>query len=186
MYSVRDVVETFVRLAQAQITPQAVLVPPDDAFEVQRVPCLVIQGPKLAENASRRTMARQLVTDVDTLTFKEQEYPRFYHLDFDFVATTAKEAELVDLVAKIVTFFAFHRELDVPPEGDRLNLTELVPVGGLARVNLTNLRQSSGRYRIEDCLVYAGEVTEGKLVVDRIFDYVGSTFAETRTHKPPD
>ncbi len=34
-----------------------------------------------------------------------------------------------------------------------LNLTEIVPLGGLRRVNLPNLRQSSGRCRIENCPV---------------------------------
>ena len=185
MYSVRDVVETFVRLIKLEILQDAVLVLPDDAYEIQQVPSLVIQGPKLIENKTRRTMAKEIVKDIDALTFEEREYPRFYHLDFDFVATTAKEAELIDLVAGIVKFFAFHREIEISLDGDGLNLTELVPMGGLNRVNLTNLRQSSGKYRIEDCAVYGGEVVEGKLIVDRIFDYSGSALDESRTHEPP-
>jgi len=185
VYSVRDVVETFIRLVKAEVLQDAVLVPPDDAYEVQRVPSLVIQGPRLVEDRARRTMARQVVKDTDALTFEEREYPRFYHLDFDMIATTAKEAELIDLVAGIVVFFAFHREIEIPPDGERLNLTELVPVGGLNRVNLTNLRQSSGRYRIEDFPAYGGEVAEGKLIVDRVFDYTGSALSESRTHEPP-
>ena len=185
MYSVRDVVENFVRLIKSEILQEAVLVPPDQAFEVQRTPSLLIQGPRLIENKTRRTMAKEIVKDIDALTFEEREYPRFYHLDFDVVATTAKEAELIDLVAGIVVFFAFHREIEILQDGDRLNLTELVPMGGLNRVNLTNLRQSSGRYRIEDCAVYGGEVVEGKLTVDRIFDYSGSALDESRTHEPP-
>ena len=185
MYSVRDVVETFIRLVKAEVLQDAVLVPPDDAYEVQRTPSLVIQGPRLVEDKARRTMAKEIVKDTDTLTFEEREYPRFYHLDFDVIATTAKEADLIDLVAGVVVFFAFQRELVVPPDGYRLAITELVPIGGLNRVNLSNLKQSSGRYRIEDCAVYGGQAVQGKLVVDRIFDYDGPALAETRTHEPP-
>ncbi len=163
MFSVRHAVETFVRLVQAEILPGAVLVPPDDAVEVPRLPSLLLHGPTLVENRGRRTMARQVATDTEALTFEEQPYPRFYHLDFDVVATTAKEADLIDLVAKTVAFFAFHRALEVPPDGEMLPLTELTPMGGVARVNLTNLNQASGTYRIEDCPVYGGEATSGKL-----------------------
>jgi hypothetical protein len=88
-------------------------------------------------------------------------------------------------VAGVVVFFAFQRELVIPPDGDRLPITELVPIGGLNRVNLSNLKQSSGRYRIEDCAVYGGQAVQGKLVLDRIFDYDGPALAETRTHEPP-
>ena len=184
MFSVRDAVGTFIRLVQGEIAPQAALVPPDDVVEIPRVPSLLLHGPTLVENKARRTMAKEIVKDTDALTYEERPYPRFYHLDFEFTATTAKEAELVDLVTKIVTFFAFHRELEVPPDGEKLNLAELTPMGGLARVNLTNLKQSSGKYRIEDCPVYGDEVETGGLIVTRTFEYQGSTFEETRTHEP--
>jgi hypothetical protein len=127
----------------------------------------------LVEDKPRRTMAQEIVKDTDTLTFESRPYPRLYHLDFDFVATTAKEAELVDLVARIVGFFAFHREIEIPPDGDKLALTEVTPMGGLGRVNLTNLRQSSGRYRIEDCPIYGGEVTTGKLATGLVIELAG-------------
>jgi len=186
VFSVRDVVETFIRWVQAEILAGAVLVPPDEAVEVERVPSLLLHGPTLVENRDRRTMARQVVRDTDTLTYEERPYPRFYHLDFDVTATTATQPELVDLAAKVVAFFAFHRELEVPPDGETLNLTEVTPMGGLARVNLTNLKQSSGQYRIEDVPVYGDEVEEGKLILTRIFDYEGPALEETRTHAPPD
>ncbi len=38
-----------------------------------------------------------------------------------------------------------------------------MPLGGLKRVNLSNLRQASGRCRIEDCPIYDGRVSTGKL-----------------------
>jgi hypothetical protein len=69
------------------------------------------------------------------------------------------------------------------PDGT-LNLTELTPLGGLKRVNLSNLRQASGRARIEDCPVYDGIVREGKLIRDRTFQYTGGV-DETVTHEPP-
>jgi len=186
VFSVRDVVETFVRLAQAEIAPNTVLVPPDDVVEVPRLPSLLLHGPMLVENKPRRTMAREIVKDTEALTYDERPYPRFYHLDFDVVVTTAKEADLVDLVAKIVKFFAFRREIEIPPDSETLNLTELTPMGGLARVNLTNLKQSSGKYRIEDCPVYADVVETGGLIVTRIFGYEGPALEETRTHEPTD
>ena len=186
MFSVRDVVETFVRLVQAEIAPNAALVPPDDVVEIPRLPSLLLHGPILVEDKARRTMAKEIIKDTDALTYEERPYPRFYHLDFDFTATTAKEAELVDLVAKIVGFFAFHREIEIPPDGEKLNLTELTPMGGLTRVNLTNLKQSSGKYRIEDCPVYSEVVEIGGLIVTRIFEYEGPALAETRTHEPTD
>ena len=186
MFSVRDVVETFIRLVQAEIAPSTVLVPPDDAVEIPRLPSLLLHGPILVENKPRRTMARHVVKDTDALTYEERPYPRLYHLDFDVTVTTAKEAELVDLVAKIVSFFAFHRVIEIPPEGERLNLTEVTPMGGLQRVNLTNLKQASGKYRIEDCPVYSDVVETGGLIVDRIFEYEGPALEETRTHEPTD
>ncbi|HRT97757.1 MAG TPA: hypothetical protein P5532_25405 [Planctomycetota bacterium] len=184
MFSVRDAVEAFIRLVRAEIAPNAVLVPPDDAFEVTRLPSLVLQGPMLLEDKPRRTMGKQVVKDTDALMYEERPYPRLYHLDFDIIATTAKEAELVDLAAKVVAFFAFHRELEVPPDGAKLALTEVTPMGGLGRVNLTNLKQSSGRYRIEDCPVYGEEVQTGKLILTTIFEYQGPAIDEARTHEP--
>jgi len=186
VFSVRDVVESFIRLVKAEIAAHAVLVPPDDAFEVTRLPSLVLQGPTMVEDKPRRTMATQVVKDTDALTYEERPYPRLYHLDFDVIATTAKEAELLDLTAKVVAFFAFHRELEVPPDGAKLALTELTPMGGLGRVNLTNLKQSSGRYRIEDCPVYGDEVQTGKLIRTCIFEYQGPALDEARTHEATD
>jgi len=183
VFSVKDVVEAFVRLVRGEITSRAVLVPPDDVVEVPRPPSLLLHGPVLVEDRDRRTMAKETLKDTDALTYEERPYPRFYHLDFDLTITTAREAELLDLVAKTVAFFAFHRELEVPPEGVRLNLAEITPMGGLARVNLTNLRQSSGKYRIEDCPVYGDVVEVGGLIVTRIFDYQGPALDETRTHE---
>lgn len=51
-----------------------------------------------------------------------------------------------------------------------LNLTELVSLGGLKRVNLSNLRQASGRCRIEDCPVFDGRVIIGPLVKEILLD----------------
>ncbi len=100
--------------------------------------------------------------DEADLTFEQCRHPRLYHLDFDIVVTTGKEAELLDLTEKIARFYQLHPVLTVGDHGS-LSLTELVPLGGLKRVNLSNLRQVSGRCRIEDCPIYDGRVTAGKL-----------------------
>lgn len=96
------------------------------------------------------------------LTFEQCRHPRLYHLDFDVIVTTGKESELLDLTEKVARFYQLHPVITVGEHGS-LNLTELVPLGGLKRVNLSNLRQASGRCRIEDCPVYDGRVQSGRL-----------------------
>ncbi len=162
MELVREVVEAFVRLVKAEVNPGAVLVCADDIFEVTAVPSVVLQGPTLTEDTARRTPARQVRKNEGELTFEERRHPRLYHLDFDVIVTTGKEGELLDLTEKIARFYQLHPVLEVGEHGS-LAITELVPLGGLKRVNLSNLRQASGRCRIEDCPIYDGRVVSGKL-----------------------
>lgn len=183
MSAIRKVVEEFIRLAKRDIHPDAVLVAADDVFEVKRTPSVLLQGPVLTENTVRRTPARFLERDVAALSFEECNAPRLYHLDFDIIVTTATEPELLEFQERVARFYQVHPVLDLSPDGT-LNLTELTPLGGLKRVNLSNLRQASGRARIEDCPVYDGIVREGKLIRDRTFQYTGG-IEETRTHEPP-
>lgn len=158
----REVVESLVRLAKSEIHPGAVLVCSEDVFEITSVPSIVLQGPTPVEDAARRTPARQVRKSQGDLTYEERRHPRLYHLDFDLVVTTGKESELLDLTEKIGRFYQLHPTLALGEHGS-LAITELVPVGGLKRVNLSNLRQASGRCRIEDCPVYDGRVGSGKL-----------------------
>ena len=158
----REVVESFVRLAKSEIHTGAVLVCADDVFEVTDVPSVVLQGPTLSEDSDRRTLARMVKRNVAELTFEQCRHPRLYHLDFDIIVTTGKEADLLDLTEKVARFYQLHPALAVGDHGV-LNLTELVPLGGLKRVNLSNMRQASGRCRIEDCPIYDGRVSAGKL-----------------------
>lgn len=162
MELLREIVESFVRLVKSEVDTGAVLVASDDVFEVTRTPSVVLQGPTLTEDAARRTPAKQVRKSQGDLTFEERKYPRLYHLDFDIVVTTGKEGELLDLTEKVARFYQLHPVLEVGEHG-ALNLTELTPLGGLKRVNLSNLRQSSGKCRIEDCPVYDGRVVSGKL-----------------------
>jgi len=168
--TVRIVVESFIRLVKTEIDPDAVLVAADDAFEVPKVPSLILQGPTLVENGDRRTQARMVEKDVPNLSYEECRYPRLYHLDFDVIVTAAHEGELLDLQEKVARFYQRHPVLTVEDRGT-INLTELTPLGGLRRVNLSDLRQSSGRCRIEDCPVYDGVVETGPLVKDRRFEF---------------
>ena len=158
----REVVESFVRLAKSEIHPSAVLVCAEDVFEVTNVPSVVLQGPSLSEDGDRRTTAMLTKRNESGLTFEQCRHPRLYHLDFDIIVTTGKEADLLDLTEKFARFYQLHPALTVGDHGV-LNLTELVPLGGLKRVNLSNLRQASGRCRIEDCPIYDGRVSAGKL-----------------------
>ena len=168
--TVRPVVETLIRLVKAEIDPDAVLVAADDVFEVPKVPSLILQGPTLVEDGDRRTQARMVEKNIPNLSYQACRHPRLYHLDFDVIVTAAHEGKLLDLEEQVARFYQVHPDLSVADRGS-LPLTELVPLGGLRRVNLSNLRQSSGRCRIEDCPVYDGRVEVGGLIQDRRFEF---------------
>ena len=110
----REVVESFVRLAKSEIHPGAVLVCADDVFEVTSVPSVVLQGPTLSEDGDRRTPAMLTKRNEEYLTFEQYRHPRLYHLDFDVVVTTGKEADLLDLTEKIARFYQLHPALTLP------------------------------------------------------------------------
>jgi len=156
LITIQTVTETLIRLAKQAIHPDTVLVFPDDLFEVQRTPSVILQGPKLTEDRFRRSQSRLFEKNVAELSFEECRFPRLYHLDFDLVVTVDREAELLGFHESVSRFLQLHPEIAIVDQGS-LNLTELVPLGGLARVNLSNLRQSSGRIRIESCPVYDGD-----------------------------
>jgi hypothetical protein len=186
MNTIRTAIETFIRLVQAEVLPDAVLVAPDDSFEVKRTPSLLLQGPTLVENAARRTQARLIQKDTASFSYEECRHPRLYHLDFDLILTTDTEVELLEIGERVARFFQLFPVLPIGQEGT-LNLTELVPLGGLRRVNLSNLRQASGRLRVEDCPVYDGRTVQGKLIRDRTFVFQGQSpteLSETRTFTP--
>lgn len=161
----REVAESFIRLVKAEIHSNAVLVSADGMFEVTNTPSIVLQGPTMVEDAARRTLAKSVVKDVSSLIYEQRNRPRLYHLDFDIIVTVGTEGELLDLLEKTARFLQEHPALPVGDHGS-LNLTELTPLGGLKRVNLSNLRQASGRCRIEDCPVYDGRVITGPLVAE--------------------
>jgi len=81
--TIQTVTETLIRLAKQAIHPDTVLVFPDDLFEVQRTPSVILQGPKLAEDRFRRSQSRLFEKNVAELSFEECRFPRLYHLDFD-------------------------------------------------------------------------------------------------------
>ena len=95
MSTIQTVTETLIRLAKQAIHPDTVLVFPDDLFEVQRTPSVILQGPKLAEDRFRRSQSRLFEKNVAELSFEECRFPRLYHLDFDLVVTVDREAELL-------------------------------------------------------------------------------------------
>ena len=174
MELLREVVESFVRLVKSEVDPGAVVVCSDDMFEVTKTPSVVLQGPTLLEDSARRTQAKQVRKDQDGLSYEERRHPRLYHLEFDVIVTTGKESDLLDLTEKISRFYQLHPVLEVGDHG-ALNITELTPLGGLKRVNLSNLRQLCGKCRIEDCPVYDGRVVDRK-ARDRIetgTEYIG-------------
>lgn len=182
MSTILTVTQEFIRLFKREVHESAVLVAADDVFEVKDTPSVILQGPVLTENGQRRTQARLIEKNVPDLSYEECKAPRLYHLDFDIVVTTATETELLSLQEAVARLYQTHPVIEIGDKGS-LNLTELVPVGGLRRVNLSNLRQASGRARVEDCPIYDGQVRQGKLIRDRVFDFKDGV-QETRTFKP--
>ncbi|MGB5232576.1 MAG: hypothetical protein WBN83_13770 [Desulfoprunum sp.] len=81
MSTIQTVTETLIRLAKQAIHPDTVLVFPDDLFEVQRTPGVILQGPKLTEDRFRRSQSRLFEKNVAELSFEECRFPRLYHLD---------------------------------------------------------------------------------------------------------
>ena len=59
---------------------------------------------------------------------------------------------MLSLTGQVAALYQRHPVLVVDGLG-ALPLTELTPLGGMRRVNLSNLRQASGRLRLEDCPV---------------------------------
>lgn len=164
-----NTVEAFIRLVRQEVMSSAVLAPPKEIFEVTKTPSLVLQGPTRSLNGSRRSLARVCEKDLDDNTYEVARAPRLYHLDFDVVITTSEQAELLNLEERFTMFLLTNTSLTVGVYGE-LNLTEIVPVGGAPRVNLSNLRQASGQCRIEDCPVFDDEIIEGKLILKRTFE----------------
>ncbi len=193
---IRETVETLIRKLQADVTPHTVLVPPNDYYEIKHTPSLLVIGPKMEENRAKRISEKIVEVDLDNLTYTERNWPRYYHLDFEFVLTADTGAELLELQEKVIAFFLDNRVVAVPVSGGwglgpfgiepwgsedvflEFYLREMIPVGGLKRPNLSNLRQASGRYRIEDVPIFDHVLEEGKLVLYR--DFVLCDFA-TRT-----
>lgn len=160
---IQEVTETLVRIFQEKVHEHALLIVPDDVFEVKKTPSVLLQGPVLAENRHRRVVGTTFKNNLADLTTEESRHPRLYHLDFEIIVTTARESELLHFQELIAAFIATHPSLEIAESGS-LNLTEIAPLGSLSRVNLSNLKQSSGKIRVEDCPVFPGEVVNGKLV----------------------
>lgn len=182
MSTIQTVTETLIRLAKQVIHPDTVLVFSDDLFEVQRTPSVILQGPKLTEDRFRRSQCLLFEKNVAELTFEECRFPRLYHLDFDLIVTVDRESELLQFHEAVSRFLQLNSVIPIADQG-QLNFTELIPLGGLSRVNLSNLRQSSGRLRIESCPVYDGEIRNGYLIRDRTFQFHGDA-NETQTLQP--
>jgi hypothetical protein len=104
----------------------------------------------------------QILRNEAELTFEQRRHPRLYNLDFDVIITCGKEAVLLDLIERVARFYQLFPELRVAGHG-ALGITELVPLGGLKRVNLSNMRQASGKCRIDGCPIFDGSVSGGRL-----------------------
>lgn len=177
MSTIQTATETLIRLAKRVIYPNTILVFADDLFEVQSTPSVILHGPILSEDRFRRSQTKLFEKDTANLSFEECRFPRLYHLDFDLVVTVDREFELLQFQETVSRFLQLNPVIPIADQGE-LNLTELIPLGGLSRVNLSNLRQSSGRLRIESCPVYDGEIRNGRLIRDRTFQFHGDVTEE--------
>lgn len=172
MGTIQLVTESLIRLAKSSLHPDAILVLADDVFEVKRTPSVILQGPRLSEDTLRRTPSRCFETNTVALAFEECAAPRLFHLDFDLIITTSRESELLEFQEKTARFMMLNPVLQIPNRG-ALNLTEIAPLGGLSRVNLSNLRQSTGRIRVEDCPIYDEKIQTGKIITTRTITIAG-------------
>ena len=112
--------------------------PPDDVFEVTKVPSLVVQGSVVVEDFARRCPAHLLVKQDEPEGYVERAHPRLYHLDFDLSATAGTVRGCWSCRRRWRGFFQAHTVLPVR-ELEALNLTLLVSLGRLRRVNPSNL-----------------------------------------------
>lgn len=170
MSLIREATEILIRLVKKGLHAEALLIPSDDLFEVKRTPSVILQGPKLVEDGFRRSQCRLFDKGAQPNSFVSCRFPRLYHLDFELIVTTARESELLDFQTKCSRFLQINPLL-VINDSLKLNLTELVPLGGLSRVNLSNLKQSAGRLRIESCPVFDGQFTTGSLIQKPIIQF---------------
>ena len=85
--SIRETIETLIRRLKADVTPNTVLVPLNEYYEIKQVPSLIVIGPKMEENRSKRVSEKRVERDLANFTYTRRNWPRYYHLDFDFVLT---------------------------------------------------------------------------------------------------
>jgi hypothetical protein len=184
---IRDSVEALILKLQTDVLERAVLVPPNEYYEIKQVPSLLVIGPKMEENRAKRVSEKMVAIDRAALVYTERNWPRFYHLDFDFVLTASTGMELLELQERLIAFFLDNIAVSVPlavgwglgpygiePWGSengamKFYLIEMVPIGGLDRPNFSNLRQAAGKYRIEDVPVFDHVLEEGKIILHRDF-----------------
>ncbi len=165
---IQEACNALVAKLRGGVLPQVVIVGKDDFHEIKQVPSLLLVGPALVLDKPKRFLLSDFVVDEPSLTYTETHQPWFYHLDFDLVLSTGTGVELLGLVSAVTAFLRANVALEVPPDG-RFLLTELIPMGGLVRPNLSNLRQASGRCRIETVPVPDGYQATGSLITGREF-----------------
>jgi len=102
---VRATIEALIRKLQSDVTPNTVLVPLNDYYNIKQVPSLLVIGPKLEENRAKRVSEKIVEIDRDSLSYTQRNWPRFYHLDFDFMLTASNGMDLLDLQEKLIVFF---------------------------------------------------------------------------------
>lgn len=172
----RAVSEQMVRLVRTGVYQKAVLIHPGDQFEVKATPSVLLVGPTVTENRHRRTLARwyepvEPEVEGDPPTCRVHQHPRLYNLDFEIVITAATGAELLEFMERVAAFWSTNTEMSIANVGS-FGLTELEPLGGYHRVNLSNLRQASGKFRIEDVPAISEAATiEAFTVLTRTFQY---------------
>jgi len=126
--SIRETIEALIRRLQEDVTPNTVLVPLNEFYDIKQVPSLIVIGPKMEENLAKRVSEKRVERDMANFTYTRRNWPRYYHLDFDFVLTADTGAELLDLQEKVIAFFLDNLEIAVSTECSYY-LRELVPLG---------------------------------------------------------
>lgn len=171
--SINAAQEAFLAFLRAKIIKRVVVTEEGDHLEITDPPVLVLVGPNVQENRALRGMQEIAVSvNLDAGTYEGQRRPpRYYSVEYQLLLFSADGERLAKYRDRILQRFPDnpHVEYQVEVGADGLfdvkaDLVEVTAMGSFRRPNLSNLKQVSGIYRLENVPVFSDEVFTGKLV----------------------
>ncbi len=196
--SIRSIVEAFIMKLQGEVKQNTFsvpfnMVPPDDYYEVRTTPSVFVVGPKISENLSKRFLQKEYTRHYDGTqnpvenSTIEKIWPRYYHLDFEFILAAEDSGSLLDLQQELLYFFVVNQTLAISAD-ESYYITMLPMENRTLRPNLSNVKQTTLYYRIEDIQIQPVTEIEGHIVIDREFkmkDKAGTKSLEDKIFPPP-